>query len=222
MLTRDMHLHSSFSDGLNTPEEMIVEAIRIGYKEIAITDHVRRASDWLDNFSTEISRLKSQYADVIKVYSGIEAKVIDLDGNIDAHPEFFNKVDLVLGAFHRIPIAKEEYLRGNEISQNKKTALDCWFKVMIKLIENSNVAIVAHPTAILKRNGIDVPYDFKEAIAQKAAEFDKILEINLRYQIPDKEFIRILQRYGVRLITGTDSHSIEEMRASSCINEWWQ
>ena len=87
----NMHLHSSFSDGENSPEEMVQEACRIGYVEITITDHVRRTSDWMDNYCREINRLKEVYLSKIKIYSGIEAKVINLQGEVDARREFFGK-----------------------------------------------------------------------------------------------------------------------------------
>ncbi len=124
MIRGDMHLHSSFSDGRNTPEEIVREAIRIGYREIAITDHVRRTTDWLDNFCEELSRLEQIYAARIKLYSGIEAKTINLKGDVDACPEFFKKVDLVLGAFHRIPRGEDEYQGPEEILQDKGRTLE--------------------------------------------------------------------------------------------------
>ena len=52
----------------------------------------------------------SVYGEQTKIYSGIEAKAVDLEGNIDAREEFFHKVDLVLGSLHRIPDGKEKYL----------------------------------------------------------------------------------------------------------------
>jgi histidinol phosphatase-like PHP family hydrolase len=81
----------------------------------------------------------------------------------------------------------------------------------MKLLENHNVHIVAHPTAILKRHNVTVPSEMKKLIAQKAADLGKILEVNSKYQVPDAEFINILRSYDVKLSYGSDSHSIEEM-----------
>ena len=212
MIRGDMHLHSSFSDGESAPEEIVREAIRVGYREIAITDHVRRTTDWLDNFCKEMNRLKQIYTARIKLYSGIEAKVINLKGDVDARPEFFKKVDLVLGAFHRIPRGEDEYQGHEEILQDKGKTLEYWFEGIMKLLENSSVMIIAHPTAILKSNSITVPTGLKKDIARKAAEHGKIFEVNTKYQVPDDEFIGFLKLYGVKLSFGSDSHSIEEMR----------
>lgn len=208
---RDLHLHSTFSDGHNTPEEIVEYAILNLYDEIAIVDHVRRTTDWLDNFTNEIERLKRVYQDRIILYSGIEAKVINLQGDIDARADFFPKVDLVLGAFHRIPKGEGEYLSESEITADSERALEFWFTGFMKLLENPHVHIIAHPTAIMKRYNITISTDMKNLIAKKAASCGKILEVNSKYQVPDEEFLNILRKNDVKLSSGSDSHSIGEM-----------
>jgi len=207
----DLHVHSTFSDGSNSPEDIIRHAILNNYEKIAIVDHVRRTSNWVDKFVFEIERLKHVYQGQIVLYSGIEAKVINLTGDVDARPEFFTKVDLVLGAFHRLPKGEEQYFTDTEIINNKGKALEFWFIGFMKLLENRFVHIIAHPTAILKRYDISVPCDMKNAIAKAAANYGKILEINSKYQVPDQEFIAILRSYSVKVSFGSDSHSLEEM-----------
>lgn len=207
----DLHIHSNFSDGCNSPEEIVKRAIQLGYKEIAIVDHVRRSSNWVNKFVAEMGRLKQLYSGEIKLHSGIEAKVINLNGDVDARLEFFAKVDLVLGAFHRIPKGGDEYLSNYEISSNMDKALSYWFTTKMKLLENPDVDIIAHSTAILKRNGIIIPTIMKQAIAQKAALFEKTFEVNSKYQLPDREFLHFLQINKVKLSFGSDSHSIDEI-----------
>ncbi len=210
-LESDLHVHSNFSDGFNTPEEIIRRAIAKGYKCIAVVDHVRRTTDWLDKFALEMARLKKVYSGEIGLFSGIEAKVINLEGDVDARPEFFAKVDLVLSAFHRIPKGQDEFLKDDEIINDKDKALELWLKAKMRLLENPHVRIVAHPTAILTRHNVSIPHEVKNAVAQKAALYGKVFEVNLKYKVPDPEFIQLLQNHNVRLSVGTDSHGIEEM-----------
>ncbi len=207
----DLHLHSTFSDGQNSAEEMVQGSIAAGYKEIAITDHVRRTSNWLDQFAAEMDRLKRVYANRIQLFSGIESKVIDLDGNIDALPEFFSEVDLVLAAFHRIPKGHEEYFSDGEIDREPESALRCWYDAMMKLLENEHVDIVAHPEAVLKAHGISVPTPLKCSIAQKAADCHKVFEMNAKYKVPDRELLRALELNKVKLCFGSDSHSVRDI-----------
>jgi len=211
MIKEDIHLHSDFSDGEGSIEEMTLEAIKLGLKQIAFTEHVRRNTEWVDKYVAEIKRIKKKYPQ-IKVCSGIEAKVIDLKGNIDAKKEFFKKVDLVLGAFHRIPRGKEEYLEKEEILSDKKRTFELWYQAMMNLLENKNVDIIAHPTAILKKYGIRLPNRAKENIAKKAKRFNKTLEVNKKFKVPNREFLKILKKNKVKFSYGSDSHSIEEFK----------
>lgn len=208
----DLHLHSTFSDGHNTPKEIIEFAIANNYEEIAIVDHVRRTTDWIDKFASEMQYLKRVYGNRIKLSSGIEAKVVNLEGDVDARPEFFAKIDLVLGAFHRIPKGQDEYLSELEITMDRNQALEFWFTGFMKLLANNNVHIIAHPTAILKRYSIAISTDMKKIIAKRAAYYGKLIEVNSKYQVPDEEFLNILRENSVKLSFGSDSHSIEEMQ----------
>jgi len=206
-----MHLHSNFSDGENSIEEMTEAAIKLGLKQIAFTEHVRRSTKWLDKFVKEIKKVQKKIPQV-KIYSGIEAKVTDLEGNIDAKKSFFKKVDLVLGAFHRIPKGRRVYLSEEEILVNKKLALSFWYRAMMKVLENKNVNIIAHPTAILKRYKIRLPNQIKEKIAKKTKKFKKTFEINKKFKVPDKTFLKILKDQKVNFVYGSDSHNVGELK----------
>jgi HisJ family histidinol phosphate phosphatase len=212
MIKEDMHLHSNFSDdGKNSIEEITKTAVSLGYRRIAFTEHVRRDTDWLDKYVKEIKRIQKKYPN-IKIYSGIEAKVINLAGAIDAKKSFFQKLDLVLGAFHRIPQGKEKYLSRKEILSDKKRALKLWHQAMIKLLKNKDVNIIAHPAAILKRYKIKLPDKMKKNIAQKAKKENKFFEMNKKFKVPNKKFVEILKKNKIKFTYGSDSHSIKELK----------
>jgi histidinol phosphatase-like PHP family hydrolase len=50
----DMHMHTNFTDGKHSVEEMVKAADTIGLKKIAITEHVRRDSKWIDKYIKEV------------------------------------------------------------------------------------------------------------------------------------------------------------------------
>ena len=214
MIRMDLHLHSNFSDGKNSPEEMVVAAISKGLDAVAITDHVRRSTDWLDEYVEDINVLREKYRNKIKVLSGIEAKILDLVGNVDAEVEFFHKVDIVLAAFHGIP-TNRGFLDEGEILENKNEALMKWNEALMAVLSHPYVTIIAHPTKILRDFGIELPKEMKVAIAGKAKEYGKIFEINIRYSVPDEEFLAILADNGVRMVIGSDSHSVEELQETN-------
>ena len=215
----DMHLHSNFSDGKNTIEEMTSKSVELGYKHIAFTDHVWRTTDWLGRYVAEIDRIRAKYTSV-NIHSGVEAKVLNLKGDVDAQESFFKKVGLILAAFHRIPDGKGGFLSRAEVLGDRDMALNLWCQAFMGVLENKNVHIIAHPTAALKRYGVDLPLEMKRSIARKTKRCGKILEANIRYQVPDDEFLAVLRAEGIPLSFGSDSHNIRELEESGA-NKWW-
>ena len=64
---RDLHMHTVFSDGKNTPEEMVQEAIRLGLDTVGISDHSHldpcgMTLETSVEYRAEIARLKQKYA----------------------------------------------------------------------------------------------------------------------------------------------------------------
>ena len=76
----DLHVHTTFSDGIHTPEEIVQEAIRRNFLSIGISDHSFTDFDQrycikkeaLADYHAEIRRVREQYADQIEVYAGLE------------------------------------------------------------------------------------------------------------------------------------------------------
>ena len=76
----DLHIHSTFSDGKNTIEEIVLKAIENGFDVIGISDHSYTVfdesycikKDSISNYLEEINILKDKYRDKICIYAGIE------------------------------------------------------------------------------------------------------------------------------------------------------
>lgn len=76
----DLHVHTVFSDGKNTPEEMVLTAIEKGFSYIGFSDHAPMTfddgcamkADKLPEYAAEINRLKEKYKDQITIYLGLE------------------------------------------------------------------------------------------------------------------------------------------------------
>ena len=74
---KDLHMHSAFSDGKNTPEEMIEAAIALGLDTVGLSDHSHAESDECGMspegsaaYRAEMDRLKPLYAGKIRVRPG--------------------------------------------------------------------------------------------------------------------------------------------------------
>ena len=94
----DLHMHSTFSDGKNTPEEMIQEGIRRGLSRIGISDHSYVEMDGssmrpesVEPYRREMERLKRKYSGTIEVLCGLER---------DYYSEDDAEYDYVIGSVH--------------------------------------------------------------------------------------------------------------------------
>ncbi len=206
----DLHIHSTYSDGVDPPEALVEAAVQVGLKHICIADHVNACVPWLPDFVSHIRRLADQYRDQIEVLCGIETKILDLGGTLDAGPDFYDQVDLVFGAVHDIP-TDEGLAAAREDKLSHAQLLKFWEEAFHGLLENPHVHIIAHPTAVLDTYGLNLSRTSKIRIARLARRYGKALERNSKYNVPDKEFLDILVRRKVRLVRGTDSHSVDEL-----------
>ncbi len=194
----DLHVHSNYSDGLMSLEEIVQEAINRKYEYIAITDHsqssyvasglsVERLYEQLN----EIDKLKAKYKGQINILAGSEVD-IKQNGELDFDDSVLKDLDIVIASIHQ----------GFNNSKDTNT------KRIISAIENPYVNIIAHPTGRLI--GQRQPYELDiYAIVEKAAKYNTALEINsfyLRLDLND-EHCRIAKQAGAKLCINTDTHT---------------
>ncbi|MCC5801325.1 DNA polymerase/3'-5' exonuclease PolX [Rossellomorea vietnamensis] len=197
----DLHMHSTWSDGAYSIEEMVEACRAKGYHYMAITDHsqyLRVANgltpERLVKQIDEIKELNKKYDD-IEILSGIEMDILP-DGTLDYDDDLLKRVDLVIASIHSSFSQPRE-----KIMDRLKTAL-----------ESAHVDIIAHPTGriIGRREGYDVDMDL---LIQLAKETGTALELNANPNRLDlsAENIRKAQEQGVKLVINTDAHSIDHL-----------
>jgi DNA polymerase (family X) len=197
----DLHMHTTWSDGAYSIEEMVQACIDKGYQYMAITDHskyLRVANGLTDERLLkqieEIKEINKKY-DKIEVLSGIEMDILP-DGSLDYSDDILEKVDLVIASIHSSFSQPQD-----KIMERLKTALD-----------SVHVDIIAHPTGriIGRREGYDVDMDL---LIKLAKETDTALELNANPNRLDlsAENIRKAQESGVKLFINTDAHSHEHL-----------
>ncbi len=200
-LKGDLHLHSKWSDGVNTIEELVEAARKRGYEYIAITDHSRSLAiarglpiEKLKEQKQRIAGL-NQTLQGFRVFAGIEMDILG-DGRLDYPDEILEELDLVIGSIH------SGFRQEGEKLTNR----------ILGAIQNPHVDIVAHPTGrVLGRRdpyGVDI-----RAILEAAAKYDTVLEIN---SSPDRldlkaEYCRQAKESGVKLAINTDAHEAGAM-----------
>ncbi|MBS3108481.1 DNA polymerase/3'-5' exonuclease PolX [Candidatus Woesearchaeota archaeon] len=198
----DLHLHTTWSDGINTTEEMIKTAINKGYEYIAITDHSKSSyvangldEKGLKRHLAEIDILKKKYKNKINILKGSEVDILK-DGSLDYSNKILSELDIIIASIHsRFKGTKEETTSR-----------------IISAINNEHVNVIGHPTGRLinQRN----PYDLDLNLIIKEAKKNKVaLEINSypsRLDLKDTN-IRLAVDNGAKLIINTDSHSTNNL-----------
>lgn len=193
----DLHVHSHYSDGLMSLEEIVQQAIKRHYDYIAITDHsvssyvanglsVERLYEQLN----EIDKLKSKYKGQINILAGTEVD-IKQNGDLDFDDSVLKDLDIVIASIH------QGFGNSQDINTHR----------IISAIENPHVNIIAHPTGRLI--GQRPPYALDmQSIIEKAAKHNTALEINsfyLRLDLND-EYARMSKQAGAKLCINTDTH----------------
>ncbi|GAB4075029.1 DNA polymerase/3'-5' exonuclease PolX [Barrientosiimonas marina] len=192
----DLHMHTTWSDGAQSVEEMVNAARSKHYDYITITDHSKflRVADGLNETRLrkqreEIDRLNEKYAD-IHIFAGVEMDILP-DGSLDFSDEFLQEMDFVIGAIH------------SSFNQSQT-------KIMTRLeaaLANPHVSLIAHPTGriIGRREGYDADVD---RLIQRAKETNTALEINAN---PNRLDLSSAWAYkaraaGVKIAINTDAH----------------
>lgn len=186
----DYHIHCNYNDHSSidlTIPNVVKYAKDRGLEVIAFTEHVRKTSDWIPKYLDEIDRISRDH--VIKIIAGFEAKIL-IDGSVDCPEEYADKYFLI-ASFHTTYHDKQ-----------------VWIQALQTAIENPNVDVIGHiasePSFTLESNEI-------EQLANLIVENNKIVELNVKYHRPPKEWIQIFRKNSVRFHLGSDAHSLEEI-----------
>ena len=198
----DLHVHSSWSDGRGSVEEMAGAARALGYEYIALSDHSPAlgiagglSPEQLDEKIEAISTLNEGLKG-LTVLVGTEVD-IRADGELDYPDDLLAKCDVVVASVHMAQQQKERTITGR----------------LITAIENRNVDIIAHPTGRII--GERDPYEVDmQAVLAAAAKAGTTMEINAypsRLDLNDV-WSKTAKDMGVKLAINTDAHEVSQLR----------
>jgi DNA polymerase (family 10) len=198
----DFHVHTKWSDGGASIEEMVRAARQRGYQYVCISDHskTRAIARGLDENRIlkqieEIRKVQKKFGD-IKILTGSEVDIL-ADGSLDFSDKILKKLDIVIASAHT----------GWKTPEKQMT------ERLIKALENKNIDILGHPTGRIVQQREPFAINF-EQICSVAAEKKKILEID---GIPDRldlndVNIKAAIENGVMLCIDSDAHTPDELK----------
>jgi len=190
----DLQMHSDWSDGLQTLEDMVkFVSNSFHYEYIAVTDHSRssRIAGGMDEegFLKQLDAIRevNDKLGIQFLKSGAEVDILP-DGSLDLSNEVLEQLDWVTASIH---------------SGFKKDNTER----IIKACESSYVHCIGHPTGRLI--GKREPYSFSfDDVLRAAKQTGTALEINAQPERMDlnDEMVHLAREVGVKLVISTDSH----------------
>lgn len=212
----DIHIHTTFSDGKNSMEEMVIAAVKMGLRGIAFTDHVWRSSDWVMAYKEERDRLQTEYPDLF-ILLGLEAKALDRFGSVDVSPENARLVDFVMGVVHRY-LPDDRKVRDLAALPPEK-ALEAETEISRLVIRNPLVSLLGHPFRTFYKFQVKTckaEHDDKtmralyRQLVYECVRHGKPIEYNL--QVPHCEtLLEVLREKACPFLKGSDAHSVQEL-----------
>lgn len=198
----DLQVHSTYSDGKNSLEELWQAAKALGYQYLGVTDHspaVRVAGGPSPEEALrriEAIRRFNETHGPPYLLAGAEVDIRP-DGSLDYPDWVLRELDLVLVSIHsQFKLSKAEQTRR-----------------ILKALDNPFVHVLAHPTARLLGRRPPVEADW-EAVFQKAKEKGVAVEIDGYYDrmdLPD-DLARLAYGRGLWVSLSTDAHQTEHLR----------
>jgi DNA polymerase (family 10) len=197
----DLHIHSQWSDGSQSIEDIVRSAQERGYKYCAICDHSQSTRianglnlDRLKNQIKTIHKLRKKFKQIF-ILTGSEVD-IKSNGTLDFPDQILQELDVVIAAIHT----------GFRQTQEQLT------KRLLCAMENKYVNIISHPSGRLL--GQREPYALDmEKVLKMAAQTGTFIEINafpIRLDLTDTN-CRMAKQLGVKMAISTDAHKLEQL-----------
>jgi DNA polymerase (family 10) len=189
----DLHVHTQYSDGVLSLEELAEFARVMKYEYVAVCDHsqsVKYANglspDRLKQQIEAVEKLNAKLKDV-QILKGTEVDIL-FDGSLDFPDSLLGEMDFVVAAVH---------------SGFKKNVTER----MIEAMQNPFVSVIAHPSGrlISRREGYDVDLD---RVLEEASKKGVALELNAYYDRLDLNEFNLMKAKdkGIKISLGTDTH----------------
>ncbi len=193
----DLHVHTKWTDGAHTIEEMARKARELGYEYLGICDHSKSMAfvGGLDE-----KKLLEQVKEIqavnrklrgIRILTGIEVDILP-DGSLDLAEEVLDQVDIVVASVHsRFKMSEREMTER-----------------IIRAMRKKCVDVIGHPTGRII--GEREPYELDmDRLLEVAVETQTALEINAFPERLDLRDVhaRAAKERGALLCINTDAHS---------------
>ena len=226
----NFHTHTTFCDGKNTAEEVVLSAIEKGFSAIGFSGHGYTNYDLSycikddRDYIAEINRLKEKYKKDIQVYLGIEEDAFC--------PLERSKFDYIIGSSHYVIVDGKYYAVDSGYEGFKKcldlfnydvlAMAESYYSRFCEYIQRRKPDIIGHFDLITKYDELDTSlflenpeyHKIAEKYIAEAAKSGCIFEVNTgaisrgmrTSPYPYENLLYILKKMDAKLILSADSH----------------
>ncbi len=238
MMLQDLHVHTTYCDGRNTPEEMVLAAIEKGLTRLGFSGHSYQffdeepcmSKEGTQAYRRDIAALKEKYRDKIEILCGIEQEYFS-----DISTEGY---DYVIGSVHYLKI-DGKYRCIDRTEEEFCQVADRWFggdmiavaqeyyRLVGDVVNKTGADIIGHFDLITKYNEGGRLFDesdpryvaaWKQA-ADRLLATGKIFEINTgaisrgyrTEPYPALPILQYIRKQGGKVILNGDTHSAQTL-----------
>ena len=234
MIKRDLHTHTTYSDGKTSAEEMVLAAIARGLDEIGISDHSYTFFDEsycmkreaIPAYVREIAALKEKYAGKIRVLCGVEQDLFSTESTApfdyaigSAHYVYAK------GEYHPLDVKKERFIEiCDSCFQGDYYALAAqYFDSLTAFADRADVSIIGHFDLVTKYNEGNCLFNENDPRYLAAAEkcIDRLAAAGKTFEIntgaiargyrttpyPGEKLLAYIRGKGCPLILSSDAHA---------------
>jgi len=236
MILKDLHIHTNYCDGKDSPRDMVLAAVNMGMKTLGFSGHgytfydesYCMTKDGTEKYRKEIAALREEFSDKIEILCGVEKDMYS--------EEDTSSFDYVIGSLHYILVGKEyiaidwkpEILRdaAEKYFNGDMTDLAVYyFDSVSEVAVRTKCQIVGHIDLITKFNEKEKNIDTKSEkyISAYKRAIDRIMKDCTVFEIntgamsrgyttrpyPDSDIIKYIKSKGGKLILSSDAHTKE-------------
>ena len=237
-MMRDLHTHSTYSDGKASPEEVILAAIDKGLSEIGLSDHSYTFFDEsycmkkerVEAYKAELAALKAKYAGKISVLCGVEQDAYSTESTAG--------FDYVIGSAHYLKVGGEYFpldeaekdfvaLCEKGFQGDYYALAEEYFALVAGFAERADVSVVGHFDLITKFNEGGKLFDEGDPryLAAAKAAIDRLLQAGKIFEIntgavargyrtapyPAPALLAYIKEKGGKTMLASDAHTPDKV-----------
>jgi putative hydrolase len=210
----ELQTHTTWTDGNQSVRDVLEATREQGIHTVAITEHVRRDTDWFDDFVSDVRREAEQFPD-IAVLVGCEAKALDDAGDLDVTDALSAQCDIVLGSVHRFPDGKGGLLEFSALSADELAEREV--ELAVGLLRAAPIDVLAHPGGMYQRRHGEFPAAGMRTIIQASLDRGIAVELNSSYHPDLSSMIALCRELDPFVSIGSDAHDRAEVGKCSAL-----